>query len=436
MTDANGPDQAPTTGSKAERRGGSGLRGLVRRIVLPWLLLSAPLVYLAYRFIEPTYWAQSLVMLEFGGANPFGPGGDAAEIAPGPPESLRTQLVSVLSDPVLDAAFIVDPGIAKFSLFKEARDPIGELRRRLDVGFVPNTQFLRIGLESASPEEAAQVVNAVASAYKITTQPDPSQVIPSGITILQRNTAKAEVEALEEFRRNEIEPKLKQKQNEILKLTERRHVGLHGPASSIGGDLKNAPESQLDGDLESLHRQANDELTKVQLQLIALESKLEARQEGKPRVQAEENKPVSPASDERERRRAAELQDLKEEIRAATLTRDKLKALLARSEVNPAESGADAVRADLLRQELADFQSAAQQIERRILQLKFAQDRTFIKIPRIDLAQVPKAPLRDRRPLFMTLAPVAVLAALLALSMTLRLVSPRGWKPDPDAGPA
>ena len=52
------------------------LRGLVRnwwRILLLWLVVSAPLIYLIYRFVEPTYQAYSLLRIESNQPELFGP---------------------------------------------------------------------------------------------------------------------------------------------------------------------------------------------------------------------------------------------------------------------------------------------------------------------------------------------------------------------------
>ncbi|WP_168221546.1 GumC domain-containing protein [Aquisphaera giovannonii] len=351
MTDANDPDRSPSAESQAmhgdadesgrppeapsSRRDGSGLAGFARRILIPWQLLSAPLVCLAYLLVEPTYWSQSLVLVERDEVNPFGPGGDARATADAQPEFLRSQLVSLISDPVLEAAFVVDPGIAKLPMFKGIGDPVGALRRRLDVGIVPNTNFIRIGLESASPDESARVVNAVTRAYKLATQPDEHQVVPPEIVGVRKDTASAEVAALEEYKEREIDPRIRKKQEQLLALAGKGSVRLREPDTGAKDAGRGVPEWASDMDAEELYRRTRDDLMQVQFQLIELETKLEARQEDKAQA----------AIDGRDGQPDAQARELGQQIRAASLRRDRLKALLDRFEVRMADSHAGAVRA-------------------------------------------------------------------------------------------
>ena len=43
------------------------------RILLIWLVVSSPLVYLIYRLVEPTYQAESLLRIESNQPDLFGP---------------------------------------------------------------------------------------------------------------------------------------------------------------------------------------------------------------------------------------------------------------------------------------------------------------------------------------------------------------------------
>ena len=83
------------------------LRGLVRnwwRILVLWLVVSSPLVYLIYRLVEPTYQAFSMLRIESNQPELFGPSLLNRDAGSATPSYLQTQLTSITNDPVLDQA--------------------------------------------------------------------------------------------------------------------------------------------------------------------------------------------------------------------------------------------------------------------------------------------------------------------------------------------
>jgi uncharacterized protein involved in exopolysaccharide biosynthesis len=136
-------------------------------ILLLWLVVSIPGVYLVYSLIEPTYNASSTLRIE---PSPelFGPSakGVAADFG----QYLETQRALILSNRVLDPAVervVNSPGYdrSKFPILRESNDPKTDVRRRLGVGIVPNTYLIHVAFSSPSAIEAAEVVNQVVSAF-------------------------------------------------------------------------------------------------------------------------------------------------------------------------------------------------------------------------------------------------------------------------------
>jgi len=146
------------------------LRGLARHwwhILLLWLIVSIPGVYLIYLLIEPTYDASSTLRIE---PSPELFGASAKGIAPDFGQYLETQRALILSNRVLDPAVakvVSNPGYdrSKFPIIRDSSDPKADIRRRLGVGIVPNTYLIRVAFSSPSAVEAAEVVNQVVSAF-------------------------------------------------------------------------------------------------------------------------------------------------------------------------------------------------------------------------------------------------------------------------------
>ena len=144
------------------------MRGLSRhwwRITLCWLVLSAPLAYLIYALVEPTYDAVSLLRAEPTQAPIY-----SQEVHGNPQMQevkpyLQTQVSLIKSTAVLDAA-LANPAISNLPMVAQSKDPKAELKREMIVAIVgDNTYLIQVALGSRDPAEAAAIVNAVVDAY-------------------------------------------------------------------------------------------------------------------------------------------------------------------------------------------------------------------------------------------------------------------------------
>lgn len=147
------------------------LRGLMRNwwiILLLWLGISAPLAYLIYTNIQPTYTATGMVKVESSQPDLFGPTTDLYGRNT-QPTYLLTEIETIRSNPVLELALArEDPDITKYPALKQSKDPKNDLRSRLQLVVVPNTHWIRVSVDSTSPDEARDYVNAVLKAYEET----------------------------------------------------------------------------------------------------------------------------------------------------------------------------------------------------------------------------------------------------------------------------
>jgi polysaccharide biosynthesis transport protein len=147
------------------------LRGLIRnwwQILLLWLVVSAPLIYVIFQFIQPTFEAFSLLRVEpsapilFAQSNTHENSGTALAY-------LQTQVQLIKSDQVLSVA-VANALISNLPTIKESDDPKTDLRKKLLVEIVQDAYLIRVALESTSPKEAAAIVNAVVEAYRAHTE--------------------------------------------------------------------------------------------------------------------------------------------------------------------------------------------------------------------------------------------------------------------------
>jgi polysaccharide biosynthesis transport protein len=143
------------------------LRGLTRhwwQILLVWLVLSAPAVYLIRHFVAPTYEAASLLQVQPVSHGLYGQAGsetiDFRSVTP----YLQTQVTLITTDRVLTNA-LASPEIKDLSSIKESVDSRADLRKNLNVEIVKEAYLIRVALESEKGEEAAKIVNEVVNSY-------------------------------------------------------------------------------------------------------------------------------------------------------------------------------------------------------------------------------------------------------------------------------
>jgi hypothetical protein len=151
--------------SNSSRRGPRRPWGTVGRVILLWWLFAAPAVYFIHKLYKPTYRAESLLLIESDQTDLFGPSLFTQEGSQDPPVYLLTQLTALRIQPVLGRT-ISHPSISQFQVVRQAGDPVGELRRRLEVQIIPGTHWISIALESPNAREAQEIVNELVSAYE------------------------------------------------------------------------------------------------------------------------------------------------------------------------------------------------------------------------------------------------------------------------------
>ena len=245
-------------------------RALVRnwwQILLAWLLLSTPLVYLVYRYVEPSYQAYALLRIESNNAELFGTNFWVHEPGGTQPTYLQTQLTTIVSNPVLDGAlFNPDSPIPNLPMIKDSKDPKTDLRKKLDVQIIPNQHWIRVALESTDPMEASLIVNAVVDAFTERTK--------------SFGTATAKIlKADYEKYLKDLKKEIDEKKERLTALAKKGNVEYQRPMLMLQPN-ENEQFSQPPVDTLSLdqYKLAKNEFMQTEFQLVELEARLAAKQ--------------------------------------------------------------------------------------------------------------------------------------------------------------
>ena len=133
------------------------------RILMLWLVVSAPIAFVIFMFIQPTYEAVSLLRIEPAVPDfltPLNRGTGEGQNS----TYLKTQVGLITSARVLDPA-IADPLVVNLATIKKSVDPKSDLLEKLKVVIVENTSLIRVTLELPNPDEAVTIVQAVVQSY-------------------------------------------------------------------------------------------------------------------------------------------------------------------------------------------------------------------------------------------------------------------------------
>ncbi len=476
------------------------LRGLARnwwRILLIWLIVSAPLVFLVYKYVEPTYQAFSQVLVQTNQPELFGVSIWSTElVGSNTPRYLQSQIEKIKSDKLLKQALGKVALTSKLTMFNGVEDPITELRKKLDVKILPNTHWIQVALESEDPGEAAKIVNAVVMEFTDLT----SDVSTVAATRLIRDL---------KIYKAELEGQIKKTKDEIITLARKGNIEYSKPNLNAK-DSENDQLLQPSFDRLSLdqYKSAKERLFQTDMQLMELEAQFETRR-ADPQGQSESaaslaglsggqlrdqivdefkrdpavasliaeirttedqlehhrtivRKGADPAiveahkrvrnlkaeydhlwavkSEEIHRRLVTPtatsspelktLADLKNKIDELKQTKLKLADMISTFKQEEVLSHEDTVKATFLNDELARYQSRHEQIDRKVEQLKFTEDKGTISIEDLNPAATPRAPYNNKRWKYMAILPFAVLFAVLGLFLLLEVKSERVANPD------
>jgi polysaccharide biosynthesis transport protein len=245
------------------------------RILLLWLVVSAPLAYLIFELVEPTFQAVSVLRIEPTPAQIFGNGdwrGDR-----GSQTYLQTQVEIIKSDSVLEDA-ITNPRVVNLPRIKNSEDPKTELKGDLGVGIVGSgTYLIRIALESKIPSDAAAIVNAVVDAYL----KQHSRYHQSSNSELKKSL---------EAELNKLQKDLDDTKTKMKELVDGFGGSVTKPriASKAERDDESGLESSFSHITESDYARATSQLLDTDLKLLEADADLRAAERAREQAQAAE----------------------------------------------------------------------------------------------------------------------------------------------------
>jgi len=236
-------------------------------MLLLWLVVSLPIVFVIYRLAEPTYAAFSNLRVEPVQPTQSGPtqssgGGESRSLG----GYVLTQVRLITSDDVLDAA-IAGPSVAGLPVIAESKDPKADLRKKMDIEIIEKAYLIRVGLELADGNQAAAIVNAVVQSYLAQSAEHTRR--PS-------STMRANLTA----QRKRLQDEIREKRDHLSVLLKKGTVDPNEPsltirASRIEGDRAQPAMSKLPE--EHIQRLAR-EAVKTDLELIEAEARFEVRE--------------------------------------------------------------------------------------------------------------------------------------------------------------
>ena len=365
-----------------------------------WVLISAPIIYLIYCFVQPTYEAFSSLRVTPSERALFESSSSDAdsrrEIS-----YLQTQVSLILSDRVLGPV-IASREVANLSTITEPDDPRADLRNRMTVEIVKGAQLIRVGLELPDGNQAATIVNAVVHSY-LAYNGEHAQ---SASATLRYSLTRQ----LEKYREA-----ITEKRAELKVLYQKSRVDVLAGSNSLN-DSANASDptqSPLAMVTEAQAERIRDELINTDLELIKAQSILDTAQAA--------NKPeTDPVARQK-------LSELRLNVASLLKRRENQVKYFKGLKVRKNGQGNTASDAAFLNRQLEVLLTKEDRLKQHLEQLDFDASREDYRITTVDDAKAPKVPTNIDRLRYMAVAPVAVLTALLALALLSPIKDEHDW---------
>jgi len=348
-------------------------RGLARnwwRILLIWLVLAAPLTYLIFLSIVPTYQAYSMIKIESNQPELFDHSLMARDGSGSQPSYLQNEIESLKSNPVLDLAISdSDPNIANYSTIKDSLDPKTELRNRLELQILPNTHWIRVAMESKEPKEAADIVNAVVNAYFETTK---DTGVSNANRFKKKDFNKILSEGLTKFEKD-LHDKIEDTRGKLRELALRGNVEFEKPKLVPKTD-ENDQSPQPSFNTQSLmqYTTTKDHLMQTEFQIMELEARCSAKQVEQQQAEAAGDSPMLSNNEElrdrivQEFKRDPEVASLIDQIKSMTEELEHTKGIV-RKDADPSRIAAQRRLASLNKDYNELWKTKSEQIHQRLL---------------------------------------------------------------------
>ncbi len=473
------------------------IRGLARywgRILLLWLVISAPAAYLIYATVGPTYEAVSRIRVEPAQPNLYDALHQTGSDMRISETYLQTQVNLMKTDQVLSRA-VASESVNALPMIKHSEDPITDLREKLLVEIEPGAFMIRVALESKDRNEAPTIVNAVVDSY-----------LGENLRYAQGRDATLKANLTEQL--SGLREQIERKKTDLQELHQRGNVQISKPSLNLAPS-KNENEGVQPTFNSVEEQQINamiNTMVQIDLDLLTAQADLKARLEARQREQDAEEQAqpddndleerveeaflkdpevialgnqIKDVEDQRDRHKAVirknsdpawiaaqkQLDNLNKEytnlwnikydeirnrLRMATVGRpvletigelqlkvrmlqekkDRYAEMFKKVEVKQKATNNDSLKFAYTSQELNSLLSREDQVKRTLAQVEFQSGQEEYRVVRVDKAQVPKIASNNKRWKYMAAAPVGVLFMMLGLFLLLEIKAERVADPD------
>jgi capsular polysaccharide biosynthesis protein len=376
---------------------------IIRRwplILLLWLIMTVPLIYAIYFFVEPRFEAFSLLRVAPASTDLYAATKpeliDPKNVAP----YMQTQVGLITSDRVLAPAF-ARPEVVNLGAITKSADPRAFVRERITVEIVPDSYLIRVALELPDGTQAAAIVNAVVSSYLEYN----AELQRSGNSILRKSLA----DQLEKYK-----TQIDEKRAELKKIYEQGTIAIGRiRARNKSGDENDPTRSPLVTVTEAQSQKIADEMINTDLDLIKAQSILEATQ--------------AATNGENDSHVRQLLSDLR--VNVATLLKQKeyqakyFAGLIVERKIEKT----DAFEATFVNHQLEILMRREETVRAHLKQLEFDSSQRSGRVTSVDEAVASRTPKNGARFVFMAAAPIVVLLALMGLALLSPVRGSRVW---------
>ncbi len=247
------------------------LRGLIRnwwKILGLWLIASAPLVYLIYSQVKPTYVAYTMIRVDPTQPELFNTSNSSASTIE---RNIETEIVSLTSDLVLETA-LTDTTVSGLAFVKESKSPRTDVKERLTVVNPRNTLFIRVSLEMNEARAAAAIVNAVVSAYM-----QAQETQSTGVDKALQGRLENYLASLDKERQKLIDELAKVINDDTVSVQDLKAKAGEAAAKGGGGVEEAAKALSLNDISIEQYRKYKDKLLETRVELFEAQALLEQR---------------------------------------------------------------------------------------------------------------------------------------------------------------
>jgi capsular polysaccharide biosynthesis protein len=361
------------------------------RILLLWIVVSVPLLYLIRIFVESTYQAFSLLQVQPASHELYGdPKSEAVDYNTSTPY-LQTQVALITTDRVLTMA-LTSPEIKNLRFITESDDPRADLRDNLKVQIVKDAYLIRVGLELTTGEEAAKIVNAVIDSYLAYA----GDYKHNENSKLRKNLS---------VRREKIENDIKIKRDELRALYAKGAANAQRNVIALNESGKASdPTRPAFGTVTAeLSQQIASEMIKTDLELVKAQASLDAKHaasQGENDLQARQT-----------------LAELRQNVASLLKQKEYLAKYFDRVKVDSGLVENDTLDATFINHQLDKLVKIDDQLKTNLEELEFKANQEEYRIVQVDDAKVPNVPTTNTRIKCMIAAPIVVLLFLLGVCL-------------------